>query len=110
MSLLPLGGIVNSAAGAPLSQTAGSETERAHRDTGIQQRQVDGNDRSEKAAGIGTTEEDQETSERDADGRRMWEAPAENKKEAGSSDAIASTTRLSKDATGQSGNNLDLTG
>jgi hypothetical protein len=110
MSLLPLGGIVNSAAGAPLSQTTGSETERAHRDAGVQQRQVDANDRSEKAAGIGTTEEDQETSERDADGRRLWEAPAEKKTDAGTKEAVGDTARLSKDATGLSGNNLDLTG
>jgi hypothetical protein len=113
MSLLPLGGIINSSAGAPLSQTAGSETERTQRDAGAQQRQVDANDRTEKAAGIGTTEQDQETSDRDADGRRLWEAPAEKKKTAEAADvaaAAASTPRQSKDATGLSGNNLDLTG
>jgi hypothetical protein len=110
MSLLPLGGIVNSAAGVPLSQTSGSETERTQRDVGVQQRQVEGNDRTEQAAGIGTTEEDQETSERDADGRRLWEAAAEKKKEAAPGEAAANEPRLSKDATGLSGNNLDLTG
>jgi hypothetical protein len=110
MSLLPLGGIVGSAAGVPLSQSSGSETERTQRDVGVQQRQVEGNDRTEQAAGIGTTEEDQATSERDADGRRLWEAPAEKKKEPLAGEAAASEPRLSKDATGLSGNNLDLTG
>src|SRR5882757_8627512 len=110
MSLLPLGGIINSAAGVPLSQTSGSDTERTQRDVGVQQRQVEGTDRTEQAAGIGTTEEDQETSERDADGRRLWEAPAEKKKEAVAGEAAANESRLSKDATGLSGNNLDLTG
>ncbi|HEY4232452.1 MAG TPA: hypothetical protein VGM76_03435 [Lacipirellulaceae bacterium] len=110
MSLLPLGGIIGSAAGVPLSQTAGSEAERAQRDAGVQQRQVDATDRSEKAAGIGTTEEDQETSERDADGRRLWETPPEKKERAANDATAASPPRLSKDATGLSGNQLDLTG
>jgi hypothetical protein len=110
MSLLPLGGIVSSAAGAPLSQTAGSEAERTQRDSGVQQRQVDANDRAEQAAGIGTTEEDQETSERDADGRRLWEAPADKKTDPKTSVAAAAEPRQSKDASGLSGNNLDLTG
>ncbi len=110
MSLLPLGGIVNSAAGAPLSQTAGSEVERTQRDSGAQQRQIDANDHAEQAAGIGSTEEDQETSERDADGRRLWEAPAEKKKDGKASVATPIEPRQSKDASGLSGNNLDLTG
>ena len=110
MSLLPLGGIINSAAGAPLSQTAGSEAERSQRDAGVQQRTVDANDRSEKAAGIGTTEEDQASSERDADGRRLWEAPEEKKKENVASQVTEHEQRLSKDASGLSGNHLDLTG
>lgn len=110
MSLLPLGGIVNSAAGAPLSQTAGSEAERTQRDSGAHQRQVDANEHAEQAAGIGTTEEDQETSERDADGRRLWEDPEEKKKETKAGPAAPAEQRQSKDASGLSGNNLDLTG
>jgi hypothetical protein len=110
MSLLPLGGIVSSAAGAQLSQTSGSEAERTHRDAGTQQRQIDSAERAEQSAGIGTTEEDQETSERDADGRRLWEAPAEKKKVTKSGVAAAEEARQSKDASGLSGNNLDLTG
>ena len=73
MSMGPLGGIVGSAAGTSLSQTAGAETERSQRDSAAQQRQTDGNERTERAAGVGQTEEDQESSERDADGRRLWE-------------------------------------
>ncbi len=76
MSMGSVGGIVNSAAGAPISQTAGSETERAQKDSLAQHREIDSNQRSERAAGIGQTEQDQESSERDADGRRLWEAPA----------------------------------
>src|SRR5438105_3790704 len=105
------GGITGSAAGAPLSQTAGSETERAQKDSSAQHRQVDGDQRSERAAGIGQTEQDEESSERDADGRRLWEAPAKKhaKEQPGTEDAPADP-RKSKDATGQSGTKLDLTG
>ena len=110
MSMVPLGGIVSSAAGAPLSQTAGSETERAQKDSHAQNRQVDSEQRAERAAGIGQTEQDQESSERDADGRRFWEAPPQTPPDDDGDDAKGTLPRQSKDATGQSGNQLDLTG
>jgi hypothetical protein len=113
MSVGSLGGIISSAAGAPLSQTAGSETERAQKDSLAQSRQVDANQKAEMAAGIGQTEQDQESSERDADGRRLWEAQDENEnKNKSDKDAEPgeTSTRQSKDATGQSGTKLDLTG
>jgi hypothetical protein len=110
MSMVPLGGILGSAAGVPLSQNAGSETERAQKDSQAQHRQVDSDQRAERAAGIGQTEQDQESSERDADGRRLWEAPAQSSKDDKSDDASAPPVRQSKDATGQSGTQLDLTG
>ena len=94
MSVGSLGGIIGSAAGVPLSQTSGSETERTAREGAAQERAVDGAERSEKAAGIGTTEQDQETSERDADGRRLWEVPPEKKKE-----KPTTQPRQSRDAT-----------
>ncbi len=112
MSMGPVGGVVSSAAGASLSQTAGAETERTQRDTAAQHRQIDANERSEKASGIGQTERDQESSERDADGRRLWEGPAqpgEDAKEPVADDASA-LSKQSKDPTGQSGTKLDLTG
>jgi hypothetical protein len=109
--MVPLGGIAGSAAGVPLSQTSGSETERAQKDSQAQHRQVDSDQRAERAAGIGQTEQDQESSERDADGRRLWEAPAEGtKKDAHQADTNEQAPRQSKDATGQSGTQLDLTG
>lgn len=111
MTMLPLGGIISSAAGSPLSQTQGSETERAQKDSLAQNRQVEANQKAEQASGIGHTEQDQESSDRDADGRRFWEAPTKQENvrrdEEQSSDQPA---RQSKDATGQSGTKLDLTG
>jgi hypothetical protein len=107
-----MGGVVGSAAGAPLSQTAGSETERAQKDSLAQHRQVDANQRADTAAGIGQTHEDQESSERDADGRRLWEAPGKQKdlKDQAASEDSTAQARQSKDPSGQSGTNLDLTG
>jgi len=110
MSVGALGGLVGSAAGAPLSQTSGSETERAQRETATQSREASAAERAERAAGIGTTEQDQETNERDADGRRLWEAPAEGQKDAAAAEPVGPAVRQSKDPTGQCGNNLDLTG
>lgn len=111
MTMVPLGGILTSAAGAPLSQTAGSETERAQKESSSQQRQLDADTHAEQTAGIGQTEHDQETSERDADGRRMWEGPPERRKDPpNAAEETATEARLSKDPTGQSGTHLDLTG
>jgi len=109
MSMIPLGGLIGSAAGAPLSQTAGSETERAQKDALAQNRQADSSRQADETAGIGRTKQDQESSERDADGRRLWEAPPEAAKDK-AADANDAATRQSKDASGQSGTNLDLTG
>jgi hypothetical protein len=113
--MLPVSGTLTSAAGAPLSQTAGSESERAQKDAIAQRRTIDANQHAEQSAGIGQTEQDQETSERDADGRRLWERPGENgrKAEADPSNAGSDADvpiRQSKDPTGQSGTKLDLTG
>lgn len=110
MSVGPLGGLVGSAAGAPLAQTSGSETERSAREGGALDRQVDANQRAELAAGIGQTEQDQESSERDADGRRLWESPNKAAKGDPTIAGADSSIRQSKDATGQCGNQLDLTG
>jgi hypothetical protein len=101
-------GVLGSAAGAPLSQKAGSEVERSQKDTAARVREVDSQNKSEKAAGIGTTEEDQQADERDADGRRLWEETGK-KKDAGEGDEDEAERRV-KDPTGMSGTSLDLTG
>jgi hypothetical protein len=106
----PLGGVVGSAAGAPRSQTAGSEIERTQKDALTGQGQVDAQEKAERAAGIGQTDEDQESSERDADGRRLWEAPPDAAKNSKNTDSSHRPARQSKDASGQSGTQLDLTG
>ena len=111
MSMGFVGGVVGSAAGASLSQTAGAETERTQRDTAAQHRQIDGDKRSELASGVGQTEHDQESSDRDADGRRLWEAPGKRGKNTKEEPAVdEAAAKQSKDPSGQSGTKLDLTG
>ncbi|WP_428305380.1 hypothetical protein [Lacipirellula sp.] len=102
-------GAFASAAGAPLSQLAGAETERASKDAAVQQRQAKSDAKSEAAAGIGETEQDQGTSERDADGRRLWELPSEAGRP-GAEPAPPIEHHQVKDPTGIAGNSLDLTG
>jgi hypothetical protein len=108
MSVGPLGGIVASAAGSSLAQAKGADVERTGQDTINQQRQVQGETRAEAAAGVGQADgEDHQASERDADGRRLWEAPVRKKMPPGEP---AQHAPQAKDVTGQSGNQLDLSG
>jgi hypothetical protein len=112
MTMVPIGGMISSAAGTALSQSSGTDTERTQKDVAAQFRSIEADQHAADSAGIGKTGEDQQTSERDADGRRLWEkSPTGDKKK--SPDAPASTEaelRQSKDPTGQSGTRLDLTG
>ena len=110
MSIGPLGGILGSAAGAPLAQTSGADVERAKQDTIHQQRQVASQQQADTAAGIAETDgKDLESNDRDADGRRPWEfGPAKPK--AAEEPPAAETPVQSKDLTGECGSSLDLTG
>ena len=104
-------GSLGSAAGAPLSQTAGTESERAQKEASAERRAADGEAKSERASGIGETEQDQQASERDADGRRLWEGQQKKKeKETNETETPAEPPRRVKDPTGVTGNSLDLTG
>ena len=111
MNVGSMSGIIGSAAGAPLSQTKGNEAERASKDATVAQRKADSEKKAEKASGIGETTEDQGVAERDADGRRLWEAPLGKEEEkAGDLGAAGEPLRKAKDPTGSSGKSLDLTG
>jgi hypothetical protein len=71
-------GIVGSTAGIPLSQTRGTDAERAAHASADSQRTAESRLKAENAAGIGAADgEGNETHERDADGRRLWEWPRE---------------------------------
>jgi hypothetical protein len=96
-----------SLAATSLSQARGSETERAQHETAAKERQIEGDRHAESAAGVGTTEGDEATGDRDADGRRLWERPPTGK---ATSEVADETSLPTKDPTGQSGSLLDLTG
>ena len=108
MSVGPTG-FIGSVAGTSLSQTKGTEMERTQQDASAQARQIKVDQTAENAAGIGETEQDEQTSERDADGRRLWEnpLPAEDASQS-SADQLQPPT--SRDATGERGTQLDLSG
>ena len=106
MSIGSFGGVTGSAAGAPLPAAQGTEAERAQRDTAAQTRATDFEKHAEQTAGIGHTEEDQEASDRDADGRRMWERTDQTATEG----EDGGKPKQSKDTTGETGTALDLTG
>lgn len=81
MSMGPLGGIVGSVAGSPLSQTKGSTEERAARDSAAKETTDELDLKAEKSSGVGQTEGDQQSSDRDADGRRLWERTGSQEQE-----------------------------
>ena len=113
MNVGSLGGVLGSAAGSQLQQTRGKDTDRASQDVGNQQRSDKLGDKAEAAAGVGQTEEDQGTAERDADGRRMWEGSPEGNSPDEQENAEPDDEQQehqAKDPTGNTGNALDLTG
>ena len=101
------GGIAGSAAGSQLAQTSGSDVDRTAQEVSGAVRKADYQLKAEAAAGIGETDgENHESEDRDADGRRLWEQMHHGSSETEESE----TPKQSRDATGQSGNLLDLSG
>jgi hypothetical protein len=100
--------VASSVAGTALAQAKGSDVERSQTDAHGQQLRAQSEVKAEDAAGIGATDgEDHEAADRDANGRRLWEDTGRRGPAAGSD---ARQAPLSKDASGQSGNLLDLSG
>lgn len=114
MSIGSLGG-VGSIAGAPMAQR-GAETDRVQHESSGQAMKADSQVKAEAAAGIAQPDgQEHTTSERDADGRRLWEQQNPQTGDAVDPDVVgdpasAIASKPSKDASGQSGNQLDLTG
>src|SRR5438552_9297410 len=108
MSIASLG-IVGGLAGTPAPQRA-AETDRAERQSVDQARTTEAGERAENAGGIGQTEEDSQSSDRDADGRRLWEKQQRAKKPDSVPAAADATLPLAKDPSGACGNQLDLMG
>ncbi len=101
-------GIVGAAAATSMAQRQG-ETDRLQHDTANQARQAAGEQSAEAASGIGKTDHDEGASDRDADGRRVWETGGRRQDHAENASAEPLPPQ-GKDASGQSGLNLDLSG
>jgi len=111
MSIGPMG-IVGSLAGGQLAQTKGADADRVRQETAGQSREAKNAEKAELAAGIGQTTEDAETSDRDADGRRLWEPTGEPAEPETGDDAAGLDEQgpKAKDPHGDCGVNLDLSG
>ena len=111
MSVGPLG-MAGSVAGTHLAQSSGSDNDRAAQDATASARKAATDLHAEKAAGIGETEQDEGASDRDADGRRLWEAgpEEENAADKPTEAQTSGEPHQSRDPTGQCGNTLDLSG
>ena len=110
MNIGPTSAVVGSVAGSPLAQLRGPDADRNSQEAIAAERRADGLDAAEQAAGIGTADEDQAAGERDADGRRLWEAPPEKRDDSPSVDETTTPTPVAKDPSGDRGGQLDLRG
>jgi hypothetical protein len=107
MSIGPLG-ILGSVSAAP-AQASGAEAAKGRADAAVQARHAQNAQKTEDAAGIGKTDgEEHSANERDADGRRVWELNAADKRPAAEQPSPAAGP--SRDPTGQAGTQLDLSG
>jgi hypothetical protein len=105
-------GIAGIGVGMPLSQAKGTDADRTVQETTAQKGEAQSDLRAEQAAGVGQTDGDEhEIEEREADGRLPWQWPAANRDRTAQG-AAPNQPPLpsSRDATGQCGNMLDLTG
>ena len=106
MNVGPMGMIGSLAGSLPQARTADADrtqTESAH---DARERQAARN--AEGASGVSETEEESETTDRDADGRRIWEQAEEESQDAAGSPRGRSF--VNRDPHGQRGDQLDLIG
>ena len=104
-------GIAASVAGAPLAQ-AKSDVDRTQHASSVQDRRVQGIEKTAAAAGVAATDsEDKQAHERDADGRRLWEEMGgERQEQHADADQAGTPAGGIKDPTGERGGLLDLSG
>ncbi|MCA9119758.1 MAG: hypothetical protein H6822_34600 [Planctomycetaceae bacterium] len=110
MSVGPMG-MAGSVAGS-LPQIRSADAGRAEKQAVDQARQTQSDHKAESAAGVGETSQDEQASDRDADGRRLWEAPLNETNNGGTNEEANENLQVpqSRDPTGTSGSQLDLSG
>ncbi len=100
-----------SAAGAPLAQSQGPETDRAQRESAVQQRGVQYDAKADRAAGIGETDGEEHTTEdRYGDGRQPWQLTAAGEPATGADNQKKEKPPAPRDPSGTSGRLIDLSG
>jgi hypothetical protein len=105
-------GFAGIGAATPLVQSKGADADRTVQETTAQKAEANSDLQAERAAGVGQTDgNDHEIEQREADGRLPWKLPVRNKN-LSASDSAPKKVPLpsSRDASGQCGNMLDLTG
>ncbi|EAQ81270.1 hypothetical protein [Blastopirellula marina] len=115
MSIGPAGAaIVSSLAASPLAQNASSEVDQNRQATSNQARKADSDQKAIKASGVGDPDESQEVSDRDADGRRLWEIQDEAEELLADTehpeDEEPPKNHKGLDPSGQTGRVLDISG
>jgi hypothetical protein len=110
MSVGPLGSVLSSAAGAPQAQPR-ADVDQAEKTIADQHREAQRNEQADAAAGIAQPDgEEHEAEDRDADGRRMWEEVIGPEGEMMTDPATHLPSRASRDASGERGHEIDLSG
>jgi hypothetical protein len=105
MSIGPMAGLPASIAGLSAAQAKGSEVDRGPQELAARQREAYYAQKADDAANVGQTDgEDHETADRDADGRLAWTPPPDAGRKG------EQPLPNSRDASGQSGNLLDVSG
>lgn len=99
-------GSIGSLAATPTTQRT-SDVEKTQTATAEKSRVEAAAEYAEQASGIGETKEESESSDRDADGRRIWEFGEQQKAEQAAEQPPAGQPI---DPTGDAGGTLDLTG
>lgn len=97
-------------AGAIAARPAAPEAERVLETAKAHEKEQTVAEESERANGMGEAEGEQATQDRDADGRLAYEFTEPKKKPISALEVNEQTGPLSRDATGDCGNLLDLQG
>ena len=107
MNMGPLGMAGSVTGGLPQARTA--ETDKTQQQASDQTRQATSAEKAEQAAGVGETGQDEEASDRDADGRRLWEGDPQSPQSDPDTPPEHQPPQ-SRDPSGTRGGNLDLSG
>jgi len=110
MSIGPMGASIASSLAASNQAQRNADVTDSQQATSHQSRSIDAVAEAEKAAGIGDPDESQKASDRDADGRRLWERQESAKSDDDETAEDSTYHRDTEDPTGIKGREIDLDG